>query len=359
MKTLTVGTGRIQTLAFVGDGRQLLVDARDPRREHDFLGGLASYPARKLVWWDWQAAQPVRELRLRDTLYDPTKTPEQWEEQMLGDSDTQPDQPARNVFIDPTAKFGVAVWEWTNKEDGLSVFNLERGRQLEVAVSGDQYPYRVAFDPRKSVFALAGEDGGDGTNGVMVCRYGNKPRSIKRIGGVPLGQDRAEGLAIADRLLAAAAGPEIRLWNWTAKRAPAPPSLDYEQAAEWEARHARPERELEAEAPVTAIIIEPDGPTVIASTDAGLEVWRSEGSSCHEVLPCELVDVEALAAGANGRLLAGGVGGVEWWELRTGQRLARYDWGLGPVTAVTLDATGTLAAAGDASGRVVVWDVDN
>jgi hypothetical protein len=49
---------------------------------------------------------------------------------------------------------------------------------------------------------------------------------------------------------------------------------------------------------------------------------------------------------------------VEWWQARGGERIARFDWGLGPVTAVALDVTETLAAAGDVRGNIVVWDVD-
>lgn len=356
MKTFVAGTGRIQTLAFVGDGRQLLVDERDPLQPR----GLSSYPARKLVWWDWQTGPVARELRLRDTLYDPAKTPDEWQEQLLGESDTSPDQPARDVFFDCAATFGAAIWPWTNKEDGISFFDPASGKQLEVSVSGD-YPYRFAFDPQKPVYALASRCDGDGTHGIGVCRYTVETNARTWMRGVALGDDPADALAVADRYLAAASGALIRLWDWTAKPPDPPdPDAEFEEWGEWESgrQQTPPQRELTAFTAVNALAMSAKPLEVFAGTDSSLEVWRSNGSPRYVSLACEVAPVRALLLAPNGRLLVGGDGGLEWWYARTGERIARFEWGIGPVTAVALDATETLAAGGDARGNVVVWDVD-
>lgn len=361
MKALTVGTGRIQALAFVADGRQLLVDERGPLHEHPSVGGLASHPARRLVWWDWQTDEVVRELRLREVLYDPTKTPEQWQEQMLGEFDRSPDEPARDVFFDRTGTFGMAIWEWTNKEDGVSYFDLARGRQLHIAVSGDDFPYRAAFDPRGPVFARVSECANDGSNSVGLYRYTNTPDGVRRLRGLVLGHDRADALAVSGRFVAAASGRLIRLWDWTAEPPEEPGSdADYDEWERWEAEQyqPRPQRELTAADPVNVLGLSAVPLEVFAGTDGGLGVWRSAGGPRHAALACEVAPVRALALSANGRLLVGGDGGVEWWA-GSGMRLARFDWGTGPVTAVALDPTETLAAAGTASGELVVWDVDS
>lgn len=347
MKTLTVGTGRIQTLAFAAAGRQLLVDERGPLQSHEFIEQ-ESYPARKLVWWDWHTGSVVREVRLRDMLYDPTKTSEQWEEQMLGDADSTPDEPARNAFLDTSGRFCAATWEWTNKEDGLTLFDLEHGKQLEIIVSGRDFPYRVAFDPRHRRMAVAGMSEGDGSHDVRICRFSELPKSVIRLNGFNLEFNPVEVLTLADWFVAATTGPTVRLWDWRqVTRAFHPTRKDI-----------RVKRELTANAQIHALAIEPNGLTVIAGTHTGLEMWRSEGDSRHAELASEVAPVRALVLGASGRLLVGGDGGVEWWHIQTGERLARHDWGIGPVTAVALDSTGTLAVAGDATGRVVVWDVD-
>ena len=362
MKTFAV-TGRVETLVFAGDGRELLVDDREPDVPHDWCGGLYDRPARRLVWWDWQTGEPVHVLRLRDTLYDPTKTPEEWEEYGLRASDWDPGQPARNAFIDCGGRVVAAVWSWTNKEDGMSLFDLERGRQLEILVGARDFPYRVAFDPRERAFAVAGVCDGDGSHGFRVCRYDNGSNSAQWLRGFELGFDQAETLTLADRFVVATTGPTVRIWDWTTNptQRPGPDASDEEWdewEARWEAPRARAHRELTAAAPVNALVIDPAGIDVIAGTDAGLEVWRSTGPlPRHAALAREVAPVRALAQGTDGRLLVGGDGGVEWWDVRSGSCLARFDWGIGPVTAVALDPTGTLAAAG-ARGTVVVWDVD-
>jgi WD40 repeat protein len=78
--------------------------------------------------------------------------------------------------------------------------------------------------------------------------------------------------------------------------------------------------------------------------------------------------IDALAFTPDGRrLLAGSaIGTVRLWDVPelasevasvAGEPRAVYDWGVGPVTAVAVAVDGLTAAAGGASGRVVVWDV--
>jgi WD40 repeat protein len=79
--------------------------------------------------------------------------------------------------------------------------------------------------------------------------------------------------------------------------------------------------------------------------------------------------IDAVAFTPDGRrLLAGSaVGTVREWdvpefagEIVPGPRQPRavYDWGIGAVTTLAVAADGLTAAAGGASGRIVVWDVD-
>jgi WD40 repeat protein len=85
-------------------------------------------------------------------------------------------------------------------------------------------------------------------------------------------------------------------------------------------------------------------------------------------LPAKAERIEAVAFTPDGRrLLAGSaVGSVRLWDLpqlgngvvsTVREPRAVYDWGVGPVTAVAVAADGLTAAAGGATGRVVVWDV--
>jgi WD40 repeat protein len=55
---------------------------------------------------------------------------------------------------------------------------------------------------------------------------------------------------------------------------------------------------------------------------------------------------------------ANGDGKVDYWDARTGQRHASYDWGVGKLNAVVFDAAGDRAACCSDGGEIVIWDVD-
>jgi WD40 repeat protein len=49
---------------------------------------------------------------------------------------------------------------------------------------------------------------------------------------------------------------------------------------------------------------------------------------------------------------------VKFLDADTGKLVAKFNWKLGEMCSVAFSPDGTLAAAGSASGKIVVWDVD-
>jgi WD40 repeat protein len=158
----------------------------------------------------------------------------------------------------------------------------------------------------------------------------------------------------------------------------------------------RPRAVFDAPGPLRDAALAPDGRTLAAAVRGDVVLWsladvpepatvppsgvwrrwlsRPTTAAVPPLMPRLVLSagaerVEAVRFTPDGRrLLAGSaVGTVRLWdvpELASGvastarEPRAVYDWGIGPVTAVAVAADGLVAAAGGASGRVVVWDVE-
>lgn len=88
-------------------------------------------------------------------------------------------------------------------------------------------------------------------------------------------------------------------------------------------------------------------------------------------LPSGAERIDALAFTPDGRTIMAGsaVGHIRVWDVPDFPQhdeesppaptpRAQFDWGIGPVTALGVSSDGLLAAAGGASGLVVVWDLE-
>jgi WD40 repeat protein len=70
-------------------------------------------------------------------------------------------------------------------------------------------------------------------------------------------------------------------------------------------------------------------------------------------------DTTAMAADLHGRFLLTASGSsVIVWDPKTWKIAKTYDWKAGPITCLAVGPDGLTAAAGTATGKVVVWDVE-
>lgn len=101
------------------------------------------------------------------------------------------------------------------------------------------------------------------------------------------------------------------------------------------------------------------GERIVVQSGNRLKVWELP----HLVRkPMEVKTADepsAVAADAHGRFLLTASGSsVSVWDAKTWTVAKTYDWKAGPITCLAVAPDGLTAAAGTATGKVVVWDLE-
>src|SRR5262249_32969381 len=134
---------------------------------------LSVRPVRELAWWDWAARTLRRRFRLRDSLYGPTGAIHGPNKLHLGDRDRNPDQPALDVSFCPSPGRVATLWEWTNKEDGICAYDVERQQEIDLLVVGRTHFLRLALSPDGHHLAAIAHDDFDGSPSLTVWALGD------------------------------------------------------------------------------------------------------------------------------------------------------------------------------------------
>ncbi len=161
MRSFSVGPGRVHTLAYTPDSRSLVVDLRGEPLSHPFMG-FPVRPATEIAWWDIASGTVTRRFRLRDSLYGPGGH----QTSLAGEvyrQDRQPDQPAFDVAFCFAPPWVATVWEWTNKEDGVCVFDIDRLRTVDLRTPYKTHTMHIRLSPTGSKLLAATVDNMDGS----------------------------------------------------------------------------------------------------------------------------------------------------------------------------------------------------
>jgi WD40 repeat protein len=100
------------------------------------------------------------------------------------------------------------------------------------------------------------------------------------------------------------------------------------------------------------------GERVIVKAGNVLKVWYSSDLSAKPVV-VKSGKTTAVAADRHGRfVLTASKATVRVWDTSNWTVANTFDWQVGPITCLAVSPDGSLAAAGSATGKVVVWDVE-
>jgi WD40 repeat protein len=378
VRTFPAGNGRVQTLAYSADCRFLVVDIRERLTRHPCLVSPV-HPCRELVCWDWCAGAVHRRFRLRDSLYGPGGAITREEDH----GDWSADSPALDVAFRVSPWLIATAWEWTNKEDGVCVYDADSQQTIDLQTPYKTHVLRLALSPDGGRLAVATVNDMDGSALFEVWDLGAPPTAedpaspVQESGLSPwamMSQARLQAepeawanpfevlavLAFDGRLVAAAGSEQTKVLVWDADVLP--PLAEGGEGVDGEPD----ERDRPPEPPGYDVGFVPRclaftrstpclavGGVGLVAHDPATNRWTPFDRSGPAV--------NAVGFTADGRRILTGTeaGTVELWDVAATRRIKGFDWRQGPITAVALAPDGNTAAAGTDAGRVIVWDLDD
>ena len=110
----------------------------------------------------------------------------------------------------------------------------------------------------------------------------------------------------------------------------------------------------------TALAFSPDGATLAAACGQFLWAWDVRSGDPLTRQKIDRLHFQAIAFTPDGRLLAAARNDrtVRFWDTRTWQEQAAFDWDVGPLVSLAIAPDGMRAAAGSKRGKIVLWDLD-
>jgi hypothetical protein len=160
MRTFSAGSGRVQGLAFTPDSCGLVLDLRGELRAHPWLG-IPIRPAWEIAWWEASSGTALHRFRLRDSLYGPGGFQSSLDDEQRQDS--APEEPAFDVSFRVVPLRVAVVWEWTNKEDGVCVFDVDRREVVDFRAPYKTHTEKLRLSPDGSKLAAATVNDMDGS----------------------------------------------------------------------------------------------------------------------------------------------------------------------------------------------------
>jgi WD40 repeat protein len=110
-----------------------------------------------------------------------------------------------------------------------------------------------------------------------------------------------------------------------------------------------------------SITVSPDGSRVAVQGADTIYLWDTATWSEPLLVTDYTAPFEALVFHPKRPILAGACrspGGIRQFDTVTGKAGSELQWDIGELRGIAFSPDGTLAAAGSASGKIVVWDVD-
>lgn len=362
MNTFSVGSNRIHRIAYTTDGRFLIVDAREPQTKHPWMNAHCQR-THELTWWDWLTGVLHKRFTLSDCLKDEV------ESDLLFAPALELDFSINPIRI-------ATVWEWTNKEDGVCVFDVEQLQVLSLRIPHKTHTERVAISPDGSSLVAAIMNDMDGSGFFEIWSTGEVKRepveqplisegtwnfalptagepesSVQGCENIlgPLSSMIFDGRYLA---VAAVNDPNVMFWDTTTPPPPIPnhwAGISYE-----EARKHVPEFEVGFN--VRNLIFSPQSTQLVVCGDGlGLYDVIAKQWTRWDVQPAR-TNTATFDSGSQFLFIGTENGTVEVHNVATTKRAKSYQWNHEPISAIAISPDNMTCAAGTANGNVIVWD---